>query len=73
MKAIKYSLPLIASSVCTTVQATPHKIASYNIKYLPAGVNSVKELALRETFLKLDADVIALQEIKARRARIIGS
>lgn len=46
----------------------PLRIASYNVKCLNACVNSVREDSLRSTLADLDADILALQEIKDRRA-----
>lgn len=54
--------------IATTSVAAPLRIASYNVKYLNACVNYVRENSLRETLSLLNADVIAIQEVKDRRA-----
>lgn len=44
------------------------RIATYNVKYLSACLNSVREASFRETIKSLNADVLAIQEVRDRRA-----
>lgn len=54
--------------ICSPAHADTLRIASYNVKYLSACVNYVRKDALESTFESLNADIIALQEVRNRQA-----
>ncbi|USD39219.1 endonuclease/exonuclease/phosphatase family protein [Ferrimonas sp. SCSIO 43195] len=60
----------ISLVISTWAKAKPLTVATYNIKYLTACVNSVRESHLRQVIELADFDLWALQEVKDRRALI---